>query len=376
MREVRTSVEYSHQQKFFRKILPTGLKGAFAVNAKDINVAIDAMRTNDEFNRQNALSRELSRLSSAQLNGGLKTIEEALRVDMDCIEQMAGEMDTIAADSYKGRGRVEQVAEEIVNLSELVTRSGETIEQFARHADEVRSVVGLITDIADQTNMLALNAAIEAARAGEHGRGFAVVADEVRKLAERTQKATSEIAISIQTMHQQMGEIQENTASVDKLATSSEEGVGGLKDVFVRFSDQADRLAQDGDQMRRNLFMTLYRIEHIVFKSNAYIAVNSSDEPDRAQALLEKEVSYKEAKEYFGQSGAFDRLKAADDAVHRYVKEAVECVPQGRCLEAKDQIVADFEAMEKQSAALFKVMDEMLNSSKTNDKETTHERQD
>ena len=173
----------------------SGVTRQVAAAATQIAASSDQMASG--MKRQDEQTTQVSS-AVAEMNA---TVTEVARKSGDA----AGAAENAGIQAEEGGRIVEQTVAGIRTIAELVSQSSESINGLGKRGEEIGQVIGVIQDIADQTNLLALNAAIEAARAGEHGRGFAVVADEVRKLAERTTQATQEVAQSIQAIQSETG---------------------------------------------------------------------------------------------------------------------------------------------------------------------------
>jgi methyl-accepting chemotaxis protein len=309
----------------------------------------------------------------ANASGVMKYQNEQLKKNLVDIQ---GNMASSVSSSKENIAKSNELLENIVDLGHrasgisstleglngLALESMDTVKALSERAQDVASILVLIKDISDQTNLLALNAAIEAARAGEHGRGFAVVADEVRKLADRTDKAISEINISLQSMKQDVTTIGEKFEQVQESIQESNESISSFNQNMDRNAQMMRETFFQTEHTAERVFMSLAKLDHVIWKVNTYLSAITQKEQfafvDHHNCRLGKWYYEGEGADFFKKTPSYTSLESPHSIVHNSTHKIFDLMKTEQI--GSEKFGKVFEEMEHASDGVFATLDRML----------------
>jgi len=233
------------------------LVGTLAAHAREVGQTAQQL---GEATEQVAVGSRQQIARAAEMVGNVNSLAASLRDVMMAVGEAERIVDESSEISDSGAGLAGKAAGETEAMASSVRQTASHVHDLGTQSAQINSILGVISDIASQTNLLALNAAIEAARAGEQGRGFAVVADEVRKLAERTTQSTAEIS-----------------AMVDSIQSGTRRAVAGMESGLLQVGESVELSNQAREAFDR-MNASALRVNQVVQQIASAISVENANE--------------------------------------------------------------------------------------------------
>ncbi len=300
-----------------------------------------------------------------------------LKTNQDNLIDITERMEKVEAIAIKTGGDAEASLTTVESINASLNRIDSNIQSVTNvinalidDGKNITESLSMITGIADQTNLLALNASIEAARAGEHGRGFAVVADEVKNLSEHTKNAAQEVASTITSFNQRVEQMQNQAESSAELSQHIMAEVSSFNNQFSDLSISAKASVNDISYAKNKSFGLLTKLDHIIYKQNAYVAIDTPEDCPQHKAITVNNHQCRLGKWYdegigyqnFRQTSSYAKLATPHANVHQLVHKAYDASrkPWRESPEILDQIINHMQKVEHASDEVMQYIDGMI----------------